>query len=339
MRRFVWLACAIIIGAVFLGLPEISSSARGQSIAQAVMGDGGVVRMLLNPTGTQVWPVHAMRKYDLPKKYGFDLQTVSIATPQAHATVLQAGGADIGGFGWTDIARMRHAGVKIVGIAPALKWANFIVVPTDSPIQSLGDLRGKRIGTDSRLNMNWIIVRAAALKLHNLKLEEQNTVQEAGMGLLRGLQEQGKLDATIAYNSYMPAMVGSGKVRVLTTIEGLLRQLGPTNTPSMMYAAEGKFAAAKPQNVRAFVAAYREAVEKLRSDDAIWQEHAKDLQITDEKVLALLRDEVRQDVMTTFVPTTEADLKTVFDLVMSIAGPSALGMSSLPDGFMTLDYQ
>lgn len=45
--------------------------------------------------GTQAWPVCAMRKYGLAKKYGFELQPVLAATPQATATIIQAGGADI----------------------------------------------------------------------------------------------------------------------------------------------------------------------------------------------------------------------------------------------------
>jgi ABC-type nitrate/sulfonate/bicarbonate transport system substrate-binding protein len=107
----------------------------------------------------------------------------------------------------------------------------------------------------------------------------------------------------------------------------------------MLYAAETNFAAANPRNVKAFLAALQEATEKLRTDDAIWGEHAKDVQVTDEKVLALLRDGVRQDLMTRFTPTSEAQIKTVFDVLLAASGPQALGMSQLPEGFMTLDYQ
>lgn len=318
-------------------------SADAQDAAAAatanIKGDGGKVRLLLNPLGTQAWPVFAMRKYGLPNKHGFELQVVPAATPQATATVLQAGGADVGVFGWAEIARMKNAGVNLVGIAPALKWANFVLVPTESSAQNLGDLKGKKFGVDSRGNMNWLIVRAVAQKIYKMDVEKDLQIQEAGMALLRGLQEQGKLDATVAYNSFMPAMIGSGKVRVLATIEGLLRQLGPTETPSMMYAAEGNFAAAQPKNVRAFLAAYRESIEMLNTDDSIWHEHAKDLQITDEKVLALLRDEVRQDLMSQFTPASEADIRTVFSVLLEASGANALGMSQLPAGFMTLDYQ
>ncbi|MEA2978296.1 MAG: NitT/TauT family transport system substrate-binding protein [Alphaproteobacteria bacterium] len=307
--------------------------------AASIKGDGGKVRVLFNPLGTQAWPVYAMRKYGLANKYGFELQTVSFATPQASITNMQSGGADIGVFGWSEIARMRNAGIKIVGIAPALRWANFVLVPTESSVQNLGELKGKKVGVDSRNNVNWLIIRAVAQKVYQLNVEKDFIIQEAGMGLLRGLQEQGKLDATVTYNSFMPAMVGSGKLRVLTTIESLLGQLGPTQTPSMLYAAETNFAAANPRNVKAFLAALQEATEKLRTDDAIWGEHAKDVQVTDEKVLALLRDGVRQDLMTRFTPTSEAQIKTVFDVLLAASGPQALGMSQLPEGFMTLDYQ
>jgi NitT/TauT family transport system substrate-binding protein len=330
----------VLAGVAFVAAsPFVQAQEKTVEADAGIKGDGGKVRLLLNPMGTQAWPVFAMRKYGLPKKYGFELHTVLAATPQATATVLQAGGADVGVFGWAEITRMKNAGINVVGIAPALKWANFVLVPTESNAQNLGDLKGKKFGTDSRQNMNWLIVRAVAQKVYKLDVEKDLLIQEAGMGLLRGLQEQGKLDATVAYNSFMPAMVGSGKVRVLATIEGLLRQLGPTETPSMMYAADGNFAVAQPKNVRAFLAAYRESVEMLKADNAIWHEHAKDLQITDEKVLTLLRDEVRQDLMSQFTPTSEAEIREVFRVLLANSGAEVLGMSQLPQGFMTLDYQ
>ena len=46
--------------------------------------------------------------------------------------------------------RLRIAGVNVVGIGPMVKWADHFVVPINSPIKNVGDLKGKKIGIVNR---------------------------------------------------------------------------------------------------------------------------------------------------------------------------------------------
>src|SRR5882757_2357541 len=59
-------------------------------------GDGGKLRLLDNPAGTNAFARYTMQKFKLDKKYGFELQLVPIGTTQAGITAIQAGGADVG---------------------------------------------------------------------------------------------------------------------------------------------------------------------------------------------------------------------------------------------------
>jgi ABC-type glycerol-3-phosphate transport system substrate-binding protein len=68
-------------------------------------GDGGIVRLPTNENSTQVWHLAAMRKYQLDKKYGFELQIVPAATSQMTATAIQSGNAEVGIFQFLDIVR------------------------------------------------------------------------------------------------------------------------------------------------------------------------------------------------------------------------------------------
>lgn len=43
--------------------------------------------------------------------------------------------------------------------------------------------------------------------------------------------------------------------------------------------------------------------------------------------------------MSKFEPTTEAAVRNIFDVLLTTAGPKVLGMSKLPDVFMTMQYQ
>jgi ABC-type nitrate/sulfonate/bicarbonate transport system substrate-binding protein len=306
--------------------------------ADAIKGDGGTVRLLVSPFGTNSFPPFVIQKSGLDKKHGFTLQVIYAAAKQAEITAIQAGSADIGLFDWNDVARMKNAGIKVTGIAPFLIWANTVIVPEGSALRSMGDLKGKKVGLYSRTNLDWIVMRTVARKDHNVDLEKEAIVQEGAPNLLRGLLEQGQLDATQMFNSLTPAIVAGGNFRVLATIRSLIGQLGLPETPFLMYTAEMGYAAAHPQNVRAFLAAYREAIDILRTDDTPWVERGKEIKL-EGRALTLFRDEAREDMMSSFAKTTEADIRKTFDLLLATAGPQIMGMTALPDGFMTMAYQ
>src|SRR5258708_7032724 len=263
---------------------------------------------------------------------------VPAPNPQAMLTAVQAGAAEIGNVGWSDIARWRVAGVKVVGISPFLAWADFAVVPETSTIKTLGDLKGKKLGVTSRNSLNYVVMRAVAQRNFGFDLEKEATVQAGAVTLLRGLLEQGQLDATEMYNSLAPAMFATGKFRALAQIRDMVVQLGLPDAPFLLYMCDETYAAAHPANVRAFLAAFRETIEVLKVDDAVWLERGQEMKM-DEQGIVPFRDEARRDLVGRFSPTTEADIRKTFELLLATAGPDVLGVSQLPDGFMTLKYQ
>jgi NitT/TauT family transport system substrate-binding protein len=327
-------AKAVMLAAIGLSLALAPAPAQAE-----IKGDGGKVRLLYSPSGTNSFPPFVIQKYGLDKKHGFELQGVPQATTQAGITAIQAGGAEFGTFGWNDIQRMKNAGIKVVGVGPFLRWgADFSLVPVNSPIQSFGDLKGKKYGVTARTTLNYIVERALAQRLYKIDLEKDATIVEGAPSLLWGLAEQGQLDATEMFNSLTPAMLTTGKFRVLAKVSDLVHQLGLPDTPFLLYTVESNYAAAHPNNVRAFLAAYRDAVDILRSNDAVWLERGKEMKMSDEAA-ALFRKEARTDVWTTFAPGTAADIRKTFEVLLEAAGPAVLGIGELAPDFMTLDYQ
>ena len=80
---------------------------------------------------------------------------------------------------------MKNAGVKVVGIAPFLIWgADFSLVPANSPIRTLGDLKGKKIGVSSRNNLDCVVMRAVARKAYKFDLEKEASFTEGAPSLL-----------------------------------------------------------------------------------------------------------------------------------------------------------
>jgi NitT/TauT family transport system substrate-binding protein len=316
-----------------------SSPASATPAAPAIKGDGGTIRLVDNPYSTQSYARIVMQKFQLDKKYGFNLQIIPGGNTAASISAIQSGGTDFALFNWLDLARMRSAGVNVTGIGPFLQnGADYFVVPANSPIKNLGDFKGRKIGIYSRTSINWVITVAAAQKLYNFDIQKEAFPQEGAANLLRALLEQGQLDASHIFNNLTPDLMVTGKFRTMVQIKELVDQLGLPSTPFLLWAVDTNYAAAHPGNVKAFLAAYRDAVEILRVDDSAWVEHAKELQMTD-KAIVLLREEMRADTWSRFAPENEADIRKTFDLLLAIAGPKVMGVSKLPDGFMTLEYQ
>lgn len=304
-----------------------------------VMGDGGKVRLLYNETGTNSFVPFVIKKFALDKKHGFELQPIPTATTPTGITAIQGGGADVGTFGWNDVGRMIDNGVKVVGVAPFLRWgADFFVIPTDSPIKNIGDLKGKKIGIGAKTALNWIILKAVAQKDYALDLEKDAMVHEGAPTLMRALIENGQIDVTQMFNSMTPGMVVTGKYKSLSKISDLVQQFGLPDTPFLLYAFDVKYVESKPANVRAFTAAYRDAIEILKTNDEVWVERGKQLDMSPE-VSALFRKEGRTDIWSKFEPDTEANIRKVFEAMLPLAGAEALGISKLAPGFMTSAYQ
>lgn len=327
--------------ALFISLAMLSFSQASIAADEpaSYQGDSGVVRLTNIGAGTNAFAVYVMQKFKLDRKYGFELQAIPVGNTQAAMTALQSGGADLTVADLMMLSSLRHAGAKIIAIVPMFKWGDHIIVPADSPINNLGDLRGKKVGTDSRSDTTWFVIKAAAMKMYNLDIEKDASVQEGGVGLLRGLIEQGKLDATFIYNNITPAMTATGKFRVLYQMRDLMAPLGlDGDVPFLFHATSEPYAAAHPANTRAYLAAYREAVEILKSNDEVWMEAGRLQKMTD-AAIPPLRDEMRADLMSRFEPGTETSIRKMFDVLLATAGPKALGMSKLPDVFMTTQYQ
>jgi NitT/TauT family transport system substrate-binding protein len=310
-----------------------------QAAAGGIKGDGGTMRLLVNMSGTQSFPPYIIQKRGLDKKYGFVLQSIPSTNTQSTTTGFQSGGAELGIYGWNDLSRVKVGGVKVTGIAPFLGWANTIVVPINSPIKNLGDLKGKKVGVYSRTGLDWVVMRAVASKDYKLDLEKDVVIQEGAVSLLRGLMEQDKLDVTQMFNDLTAPMEVSGKYKVLYTIKDLVDKLGLPDTPFLMYAVDTDYAAKHPDNVKAFLYAYREAIDILQEDDSVWADRGQELNMTDPAVVAKLRDVSRPMLMKTFTPATEATIRKMWTILVATAGAEQLGGSQLADGFMTLQYQ
>ncbi|ARP98479.1 ABC transporter substrate-binding protein [Pseudorhodoplanes sinuspersici] len=309
------------------------------SVAQAApKGDGGTIRMMLNPAGTMSLPPFVIKKFKLDEKYGFKLETINYTNANTATAAMQSKSAEMIVYEWLATARIIDGGIPVVGVAPFMTYINTVLVPEDSKLKTLADLKGKRLGVHSKTSYDWMIMQASAKQKFNIDLAKEVTIQEAAAPLLRGASDQGQLDATQMWNSLAADMLASKKYKTLVTIRSITEDLGIPTVPYLFFGMRADYAKEHPENVKAFVAAYQEVYDILRTNDEVWEERGKEMKLSPEGIKRF-RDQVRADLVKTFTPEMNDALQKTFDIVLNVAGPGVIGFTKLPPKMLSLDYQ
>ncbi|WP_133645621.1 sulfonate ABC transporter substrate-binding protein [Paraburkholderia flava] len=156
---------------------------------------------------------------------------------------LNAGAVDIGTVGETPPIFAQAGGVDFVyiGSEPPAPKGEAIVVPADSPIRTVADLRGKRVALNRGSNVHYLLVKA--LEQAKIGYSEIVPAYLAPADARAAFVQRG-VDAWVIWDPYYAAAQRQANARVLVDGEGLVRN-------TQYYIASRKFAAAQPQLVHA----------------------------------------------------------------------------------------
>ena len=198
LRRFIQVFALVAAALVTAAGP---SAVKAQTPFQ---GEGGSVRVLSFPSGND-YPFWAISKLGLDKKYGFNLVNVPAQPGGAVATAFRSGAVDGGSMNWIELARLRTNNEKVTAVTPFLQMPNVFVVPTNSPIKSMADLKGKVVGTYYRFAPEWVLAVASTKKKANFDLRTDSKMHEAGPGLLRGLMATASLAGQVRQQAFVLA--------------------------------------------------------------------------------------------------------------------------------------
>lgn len=181
---------------------------------------------------------------------------------------------DFAGLGNLPVVAAQAADIPFLEISQILDGKNntAIIVPKDSKIQTVDDLKGKKIAVAKGSNAYNFLYRG--LSQANLKTDDLNVIQlqpnEAQPAF-----ETGGVDAWAVWDPYISTNVQSGKARILTDGEHL-----GVISPSFLI-VRSKFAKEHPD----LVVAYLKVYEKAR----LWEEQHFD------ETVAFYADELKVD--------------------------------------------
>jgi sulfonate transport system substrate-binding protein len=166
---------------------------------------------------------------------------------------LNVGSVDVGFVGEAPPIFAQAAGANFIYIGndPAAPQAEAIVVPKESTIRTLADLKGRRIALNKGSNVHYLLVRA--LEKAGLKYSDIQPVFLPPADA-RAAFEKGSVDAWVIWDPFLAAVEKQTGARLLADGRGLVSN-------HAFYLAERQFTQKHPQLVRAL---FEDSVEQGR---------------------------------------------------------------------------
>lgn len=158
---------------------------------------------------------------------------------------LNAGAIDIGTVGETPPIFAQAAGVDFVyiGNEPVAPRGEAIVVPKDSPIKTVADLRRKKIALNRGSNVHFLLVRA--LQKAGIQYSEIQAVYLTPADA-RAAFTQGSIDAWVIWDPFFSAIQTQAGARIVVDGTGLVSNL-------QFYLAARRFAESQPKLIYALL--------------------------------------------------------------------------------------
>jgi NitT/TauT family transport system substrate-binding protein len=284
------------------------------------------LRIGLQSTGTFAWQLDVMRRHGLAESAGLDLKISEFASPDAAKLALNSGSVDIAVVDWLWVARARALGAKLL-FYPYSSAVGAIMVKNDSPVQAIGDLKGRILAVaGGPLDKSWLIVRAAAMR-RGIDLKREATLEYGAPPLMAEKLQQGEASASLNFWNFCARLETHGYRRVFD-VRDAEAALGLREPIALIgYAFSEKLAADHGDAIDRFITAAQKADDIMLQSDEEWNALRPLMNAEDERTFTAYRDRTREGIPRRPIAAEEADARALFKTLASIGGADLVGPS------------
>jgi NitT/TauT family transport system substrate-binding protein len=202
--------------------------------------------------------------------------------------MLMGGETDVIVTDWIWVSRQRNSGADYT-FSPYSRQVGSIVVPEDSAIKSLADLKGKKIGiAGGPTDKSWILFQALARKTLDFDLAKDAEPVFAAPPLLSEKLGSRDIDAVITFWNFAAKLKAHG-ARDIASVSDAAQSLGlDATTPLLGYVYSEKWSADHHNAAAGLLAASADAKALLAQSDEEWKRLRPMMNVkTDEEFAAL----------------------------------------------------
>ena len=230
--------------------------------------DKPTIRIGVQATGTLSWELSALQAQS--NELDYQIETQAVATTEAGKIALQSGAVDIIVSDWIWVSRMRSDGTDFT-FYPYSTTSGALMVPGNSPIHAIKDLKGKKLGiAGGELDKNWLLLQALAQK-EQFDLSALVETIYAAPPLINEQLKQGRVDAALNYWHFGAKLEAQG-FRQLIDGKGLLKGLGiQEHVPALGYVFKQSWAESHKAELNGFLQASKKVKQSLCSSESDWK--------------------------------------------------------------------
>ena len=273
--------------------------------------------------GTVNWLMDVIKHHELDRKNGFELELLPLASKNATSVALLSGEADsiVTDWLWALRERARGGDLQMFPYSAAL---GAVMVPSDSDIRTIADLKGKKIGVaGGPLDKSWLLLRARAEKLGAGDLARTATPVYGAPPLLNEQLIQGRVDAVLNFWHFAARLEGDGWRRLIG-VDELMSELGISAPPPLIGFVFSK-SQIKPDVIGGFAEATRAASRILQTSGEEWQRLRPLMKVESDAQFQALVKHYRAGMLTQWGDRERAAAADLFRLLADRGGEKLVG--------------
>lgn len=282
--------------------------------------------------GTVNWELSTIMENGIDRANGFEMMAMPMADNGATRVAFAGGEADMVVADWIWVAQQRAEGKDYVFI-PYSTAVGSLLVKADSPVQSLADLQGAKIGiAGGPVDKSWLILRAFAKKEYGIDLKGTTEQVFGAPPLIMKAGLKGDTNATINFWHFLAKMKAAGMREVISTATAA-KALGlDPNTPLLGYVLKESFIAENPGIAQALYQASRAAKERLANEESAWEAIRPIMNANNDAQFAALKADWIAGIPREGTPDT-VEVAKMLELMADLGGQRLVGKATtLPDG-------
>jgi NitT/TauT family transport system substrate-binding protein len=233
--------------------------------------EAGTLRIASLKFGSLSWLLETIRAEGLAEKLGLKIIVVDVANNQAGPVALLAGEADVIVSDWPWALRQRAMG-ELVKYAPYSSALGAVMVAPDSPIKTLADLKGKKLGVaGGAIDKSWLLLRAYSKKELGTDIAQLVQPSYGAAPLITEETRSGRLDAVLNFWTYAARLQGED-YRTVIGMDAVLKALGIEPVPTLVgFIWREQTEAQKGKEIAAFLEAVSQGNAVLAQSDEAWE--------------------------------------------------------------------
>ena len=258
------------------------------------------VRVAVLQFGTVNWEMDVIRRHELDKKYHFFLDVTPVGGKHASAISLQSHAVDIIYGDWIWVNRQRFNN-RMFGFSPVSAAAGGLYAQSNSPVVSIKDLEGQRLGiAGGSVDKSWLLLQAYSKQALDLDLVKSVEPVFAAPPLLNQLMYDDKLPLILNFWHYSARLKAKGFKKVIS-VQEVMTGLGVTRqVPLVGWVFTEAWRQENNQLLSGFLKASQDAREILLTSDQEWQRIRHLTRAEDDQVFEALKEGYRAGVQRQF---------------------------------------